>query len=176
MLINVALAAFVAGLMVGRTPELLGKPLMAAEMKLVVLAILATPLLILVATAVSVSVTSAAEAVSQPGAQGFTEILYGSASAANGNGSSMGGLRASAPWYLDLLSAIMLAGRYLTIVPALALAGSLGVRTVRPATLATVPTNSASFGILLAGVVIAIGGLTFLPALILGPVAQQLLG
>jgi K+-transporting ATPase ATPase A chain len=174
MLINVALAAFIAGLMVGRTPELLGKSLKAREMKLVVLVVLAVPAIILVTTAASVSVHSAAAAVSQPGPQGFTEILYGSTSAANGNGSSMGGLRAAAPWYLDILGLVMLAGRYLTIVPALALAGALGRRRPRQATIATVPTSSGTFGLLLAGVVLGVGGLTFLPALVLGPVSQLL--
>jgi K+-transporting ATPase ATPase A chain len=149
---------------------------MAAEMKLVVLAALAMPMLVLVATALSTSVASAADATSQAGPQGFTEILYGSASAANGNGSSMGGLRAAAPWYLDLFAIVMLAGRYLVMIPTLALAGALGVRVVRPATLGTVSTSSGAFGVLLVGVILAVGGLTFLPALVLGPVAQQFFG
>jgi K+-transporting ATPase ATPase A chain len=174
MVANLLLAVFIGGLMVGRTPELLGKSVGRAEMKLVVLATLAVPAVVLAVTGASVVVTSAARATSEGGSQGFTEILYAAASATNGNGSAMAGLRASAPWYLDVLGLAMLAGRYLTIIPVLALGARMGDTVVRPTTSATLPTTTPTFTALLGGVVVTVGGLTFLPALALGPVYSML--
>jgi K+-transporting ATPase ATPase A chain len=160
--------------MVGRTPELLGKPLGGTEMKLARPAMLIIPVVVLATAAGSMFVPSAAGAASERGAQGFSEIVYAAASATNGNGSAMAGLRASGPWYLNVLAWAMLAGRYLVIVPVLALAGALSGLPSRPATRATLLTNGPLFGGLLLAVTIVVGGLTFLPALVLGPVSAVL--
>jgi K+-transporting ATPase ATPase A chain len=174
MLVFAVLAVFIAGLMVGRTPELLGKKIGAAEMKLVVLYLLAAPAAVLAFTAATVLIDSARGATLNPGAHGFSEILYAYTSAANNNGSAFGGLDATGAWYTVTLGIAMLVGRFLLIVPVLALAGSLAGKNVSPPTAGTFPTDSPLFTGLLTGVVVIVVGLTFFPALALGPLVEGL--
>jgi K+-transporting ATPase ATPase A chain len=176
MLVYVMLAVFIASLMVGRTPEYLGKKLRKTQMALVALFVLVIPVLVLAGTAATVLVPSATRSALNPGSQGFTEMLYAFASAANGNGSAFAGLNANTDWYNTMLGVAMLAGRYLPLMTVLALAGSLvGQRTHAPS-VATVPTSGPTFAGLLVGVVLIFGGLTYLPALVLGPIAEGLAG
>ena len=152
MLIFAMLAVFIAGLMVGRTPEYLGKKIQAAEMKLVVLYILAMPLAVLGFAAASVLVPSARAAILNPGAHGLSEILYAFTSVANNNGSAFAGLSTSTDWYTTTLGLAMLVGRFFLIIPVLAIAGSLARKQRIPATAGTFPTDTPLFGGLVVGV------------------------
>ena len=174
MMIFVVIAIFVAGLMVGRTPEYLGKKIEAKEVKMAMLAILCLPLAMLGFTAVSVVMPSAVASIANQGPHGFTEILYAYTSAAANNGSAFGGLTGNTPWYNVTLGLAMLAGRFLVIVPVLAIAGSLAAKKTAAASAGTFPTDGGLFVGLLVGVVLIVGGLTFLPALALGPIAEHL--
>ena len=174
MLIYAILAVFIAGLMVGRTPEYLGKKIQASEMKLVMLYLLAMPVAMLAFAAASVVMGSASSSMLNPGPHGLSEVLYAFASAANNNGSAFGGLDATTDWYTTTLGLAMLAGRFLLIVPVLAVAGSLARKRTVPATAGTFPTTSPLFGGLLTGVVLIVAGLTFFPALALGPLVEHL--
>jgi potassium-transporting ATPase potassium-binding subunit len=174
LLVNALLAVFIAGLMVGRTPELLGKKIQAAEMKLVVLYILAMPLAVLAFAGASVVMDSALTARLNPGAHGLSEILYAFTSAANNNGSAFGGLTVTSQWYQTTLALCMLIGRFLLMVPVLAIAGSLVRKPKVPMTAGTFPTDSALFGGLVIGVVVIVAGLTFFPVLALGPIVEHL--
>ena len=174
VLIHALLAVFIAGLMVGRTPEFLGKKIQATEMKLVVLYILVMPAVVLGFAAVSVVLGSAVARVGNPGAHGLSEVLYGFASAGNNNGSAFGGLGGNTQWYNTTLGLAMLAGRFLLIVPTLAIAGSLARKNKVPVTAGTFPTNTALFGGLTVGVTLIVAGLTFFPALALGPIVEHL--
>lgn len=174
MLVFAVLAVFIAGLMVGRTPELLGKKIQAAEMKLVAVYILAVPLVVLGLSAASVARDSAKAAILNPGSHGLSEIVYAFTSAANNNGSAFGGLGAASDWYTVTLGIAMLAGRFLLIVPVLAIAGSLAAKQPVPVTSGTFPTGSPLFAGLLVGVVLIVVGLTFFPVLALGPIAEHL--
>jgi len=174
ILINALLAVFIAGLMVGRTPEYLGKKIQAGEMKLVVLYIVAMPAGVLVFAAISVVLPSALSSISNPGAHGLSEVLYNFASAGNNNGSAFAGMSTGTDWYTLTMSLSMLIGRFFLIIPALALAGSLVRKNVAPATAGTFPTDSPLFFGLLTGVILIVAGLTFFPALALGPVVEQL--
>ncbi len=174
ILLFVVVAIFVAGLMVGRTPEYLGKKIEAKEVKMAMLAILSLPLAMLVLTAISVVLPSAVASIGNRGPHGFTEILYAYTSAAANNGSAFGGLSGNTPWYNLTLAIAMLMGRFMVIVPALAIAGSLAAKKTVPASLGTFPTHGGLFVGLLVGVVLIVGGLTFLPALALGPIAEHL--
>jgi K+-transporting ATPase ATPase A chain len=176
MLIYVMLAVFIGGLMVGRTPDYLGQKLQTTQMKLVAMYILVVPFIVLAGTAASVLVSTAASSALNPGAHGFTEIFYAFASAANGNGSAFAGLNANTDWYNTILGLVMLAGRFLPMVIVLALAGSLSVKELHAPSRATMPTSGPTFGVLLVGVVLIVGGLTYLPALVLGPMADHLVG
>jgi K+-transporting ATPase ATPase A chain len=175
MLVFAAIAVFVAGLMVGRTPEYLGKKIEAFEMKMASLVILVPAALVLVGTASAVVAKSGLAGISNPGPHGFTEVLYAFSSAANNNGSAFAGLDADSVFYNISLGIAMLIGRFWVMIPVLAMAGSLARKKVIPAGVGTLPTHTPLFVILLAGVVLLVGALTFLPALALGPIAEFVL-
>jgi potassium-transporting ATPase potassium-binding subunit len=174
ILVFAILAVFIAGLMVGRTPEYLGKKIQASEMKLVVLYILAVPVVILAFTAASVLLESAKASILNPGEHGLSEITYAFTSAANNNGSAFGGLTGNTDWYNTTLGLSMLIGRFLLIIPVLAIAGSLARKQPAPPTPGTFPTNTPLFSVLLTGVIVLVVSLTFFPVLALGPIAEQL--
>ncbi|APO71384.1 potassium-transporting ATPase A subunit (plasmid) [Rhizobium gallicum] len=175
ILLFIIVAVFVAGLMVGRTPEYLGKKIEAKEMKMAVLAILCLPLAMLVFTAIATVLPSAVASVGTGGPHGFSEILYAYTSAAANNGSAFGGLTGNTPWYNITLGIGMLMGRFLVIIPALAIAGSLVTKKTVPASAGTFPTDGPLFVGLLSGTILIVGGLTFFPALALGPVIEHLM-
>ena len=168
------LAVFVAGLMVGRTPEYLGKKIQAAEMKLIVLYLLATPVVVLSLAAGTVVWGSARQSIQDPGPHGLSEVLYAFGSGANNNGSAFAGLGTDTPWFNGAIGVAMLVGRFFLIIPAVALAGSLAAKPKVPESAGTFPTHGPLFGALVAGVVLIIAGLTFFPALALGPIVEQL--
>ena len=170
----IVVAVFVAGLMVGRTPEYLGKKIEAKEMKMAVLAILSLPLAMLVFTAIASMLPTAVASIGTAGPHGFSEILYAYSSAAANNGSAFGGLTGNTPWYNITLGFGMLTGRFLIIVPALAIAGSLIAKKTVPASAGTFPTDGPLFVGLLVGTILIVGGLTFFPAQALGPVVEHL--
>ncbi|MCZ4432320.1 potassium-transporting ATPase subunit KdpA [Agrobacterium sp. SOY23] len=174
ILLFIVIAIFVAGLMVGRTPEYLGKKIEAKEMKMAVLAILCLPLAMLAFTATATVLPSAVASIGTAGPHGFSEILYAYTSAAANNGSAFGGLTGNTTWYNITLGFGMLMGRFLVIIPALAIAGSLVTKKTVPASAGTFPTDGPLFVGLLVGTILIVGGLTFLPALALGPVAEHL--
>ncbi len=175
MLVFAIISVFIAGLMIGRTPEYLGKKIGPKEMKLAAIYFLITSSMMLLLTAVAVSVRQGRAGPLNAGAHGFTEILYAFSSAAGNNGSAFAGLNANTSFYDTSLGISMLVGRFLPIVAILALAGSLARKKKVPETAATLPTNSALFVGFLVGVVIIVGGLTFFPALALGPIAEHFL-
>jgi K+-transporting ATPase ATPase A chain len=174
LLIMVILSVFIAGLMVGRTPEYLGKKIEAAEMKLVILYVLAMPLVLLGFAAASVLLGTALASLNNPGPHGLSEILYAFASGANNNGSAFAGLGAATPWYDTTIGLAMLVGRFFLIIPVLAIAGSMARKHPVPVTAGTFPTHTPLFGGLLVGVVLIVAGLTFFPALALGPLVEHL--
>jgi K+-transporting ATPase ATPase A chain len=174
MLIFAIMAVFIAGLMIGRTPEYLGKKIEAFEMKMTAIVILITPLLVLVGTAVAVLCADGRLGIFNPGAHGFSEVLYALSSAANNNGSAFAGLSANTPFYNVLLAVVMWLGRFAFIVPVLAIAGSLAKKKRTSATSGTLPTHGPLFVALLIGTVVLVGALTYVPALALGPVIEQL--
>lgn len=168
------LAVFIAGLMVGRTPEYLGKKIEAYEMKMASLVVLIPPMIVLGGTAVAVSLDVGRAGVTNPGPHGFSQILYALSSAGNNNGSAFGGLGVNTPFYNCLLGAAMLISRYWLIVPVLAIAGSLAKKKYTPPSAGTLPTHTPLFVVLVAGMVLLVGALTFVPALALGPVIEHL--
>jgi len=174
MLVFVLIAVFVAGLMIGRTPEYLGKKIEAFEIKMAAIVILIPAFFILGGTALAVMVEAGKTAVGNPGAHGFSEILYAFSSAAGNNGSAFAGLSANSLFYNIALAIAMLVGRYGIIIPVLAIAGSLAAKKTVPVTLGTLPTHTPLFVMLLIGTVILVGALTFVPALALGPVVEHL--
>jgi potassium-transporting ATPase potassium-binding subunit len=174
MLLFVILAIFVAGLMVGRTPEYVGKKIEAKEVKMAMLAILVLPLMYLGWTAVGVVLPSAVASMNNPGPHGFTEVLYAYTSATGNNGSAFAGLNGATFFYNLTLASAMLVGRFWMIIPAMAIAGSLAAKKSIPASSGTFPTTGGLFVGLLVGVIVIVGGLTFFPALALGPVVEQL--
>ena len=174
MLVFAILAVFIAGLMVGRTPEYLGKKIQAAEMKLVLLYLLAVPALILTFAGISVVLGTATASILNPGPHGLSEVVYAFTSAANNNGSAFGGLSGNTDWFNTTLGVAMLGGRFLLIVPALAIAGSLARKQHVPATAGTLPTGTPLFAGLLVGVVLIVVGLTYFPVVSLGPVLEHL--
>ena len=174
LLIFAIVAVFVAGLMVGRTPEYLGKKIEAHEMKAASLCLLVPPFVVLVGTAVSVVSPSGLAGLGNPGAHGLAEILYAFSSAGNNNGSAFGGLTVTSPYYNLWLGFAMLLSRYFLAVPVLAIAGSLARKKLVPVGPGTLPTDTPLFVVLLVGVVLVVGALTFLPALALGPIAEHL--
>ncbi|MGD0636397.1 MAG: potassium-transporting ATPase subunit KdpA, partial [Beijerinckiaceae bacterium] len=174
MIIFVIIAIFVAGLMVGRTPEFLGKKIESKEVKMAMLAILCLPLAMLGGTAVALSVPSAVSAMGNPGPHGYTEVLYAFSSTAANNGSAFAGLSANTMFYNVMLAVSMLMGRFLIVVPALAIAGSLAAKKSVPRSAGTFPTTGPLFVGLVIGVILIIGGLTFFPSLALGPIVEHL--
>ncbi len=173
IVVFVIIAMFVAGLMVGRTPEYLGKKLEGREVKLAMLAILIMPLFILGFSAVSAVLPAALAGLANPGARGYTEILYAFSSAAGNNGSAFAGLTANAPWYNTTLGIAMLACRFGIIVPVLAIAGALAAKPKLAPSAGTFPTDGALFVALLAGVIVILSGLEYFPALALGPIVEH---
>ncbi|HEY0800678.1 MAG TPA: potassium-transporting ATPase subunit KdpA, partial [Steroidobacteraceae bacterium] len=174
MLIFAIMAVFIAGLMIGRTPEYIGKKIQSFEMKMTSIVILVTPFLVLVGTAIAVTAEQGKLGIFNPGAHGFSEILYALSSAANNNGSAFAGLSANTPFYNSLTAVVMWFGRFAFIVPVLAIAGSLAKKKRIEATAGTLPTHGALFVALLVGTVVLVGALTYVPALALGPVIEQL--
>lgn len=174
MLLFVLLAVFIAGLMIGRTPEFLGKKVDVWEMKMTALAILVTPALVLIGTALAMMTDAGRSAMANPGIHGFSEVLYAVSSAANNNGSAFAGLSANTPFWNLLLAVCMLLGRFGIIIPVMAIAGAMAVKKVQPVGNGTLPTHGPLFIALLIGTVLLVGALTFIPALALGPVAEHL--
>ncbi|MER9687331.1 MULTISPECIES: potassium-transporting ATPase subunit KdpA [unclassified Mesorhizobium] len=170
----IVITVFVAGLMVGRTPEYLGKKIEAKEVKMAMLAILALPLVMLVFTAIAVVLPSAVASMANGGPHGFSEVLYAYTSAAANNGSAFGGLSGNTPWYNITLGISMWVGRFFVIIPALAIAGSLATKKTVPASAGTFPTDGPLFVGLLVGVILIVVGLTFFPALAIGPIVEHL--
>ncbi|HET9331537.1 MAG TPA: potassium-transporting ATPase subunit KdpA [Steroidobacteraceae bacterium] len=175
MLIFAIVGVFIAGLMIGRTPEYLGKKIEAFEMKMSSIAILVMPFIVLTGTAVAVSVEAGNGAVANPGAHGFSEILYAFSSAGNNNGSAFGGLSANTPFYNVALALVMWLGRFWPIVAVLAVAGSLAAKKRIPVSDGTMPTHGPTFVVLLIGTVLLVGALTFVPALALGPIVEHVM-
>ena len=175
MLIFAILAVFIAGLMIGRTPEYLGKKIEAHEMKLTSIAILVTPTVVLLCTAIAVLATDGRAGIANPGAHGFSEILYAFSSAANNNGSAFAGLSANTLFYNWLLALAMWFGRFAMIVPVLAIAGALAAKKRLPVTAGTMPTHGPLFVTLLIGTVLLVGLLNYVPGLALGPIVEHLM-
>ncbi|MBS1216725.1 MAG: kdpA, partial [Proteobacteria bacterium] len=174
MLVFAIIAVFVAGLMIGRTPEYLGKKIEAFEMKMAAIVILVPPFVVLVGTAVAVLAPQGVAGILNPGAHGFSEILYAFSSAGNNNGSAFAGLTANSPFYNTALGLAMFFSRYWLAIPVLAIAGSLAAKKrVEPGP-GTLPTHGPLFVVLLVGTVLVVGALTFVPALALGPIVEHL--
>jgi potassium-transporting ATPase potassium-binding subunit len=169
------LTVFIAGLMVGRTPEYLGKKIQAKEMKMVMLAILVINMSILIAAAIAVATKPGLAGILNPGPHGLSEILYATTSAAGNNGSALAGLTANSGFYNIMLGIIMLLGRFFFIIPTMAIAGSIATKTHVPESSGTFPTNGALFAGLLVGVILIVGALTFFPVFALGPIVEHLL-
>jgi K+-transporting ATPase ATPase A chain len=175
MLAFVIIAVFVAGLMIGRTPEYLGKKIEVFEMKMTSIMVLIPILVVLLGTSVAILLPAGLAGILNQGPHGLSEVLYAFSSAGNNNGSAFAGLGANTPFYNIALGIAMLAGRYLLAVPALAIAGSLAAKKKIPASLGSLPTHTPLFIGWLLGVVIIVGALSFLPALSLGPIVEQLM-
>ncbi|MCC6297422.1 MAG: potassium-transporting ATPase subunit KdpA [Pseudomonadales bacterium] len=175
MLLYALLAVFIAGLMIGRTPEYLGKKIESFDMKMVALGILVTPLLVLLGTALAVATGAGRAGIANPGAHGFSEVLYAFSSAANNNGSAFAGLGANTPFYNGALAVAMWFGRFAVIVPVLAVAGSLAAKKRLVQGPGTLPTHGPLFVGLLVGTVLLLGALTYVPALALGPAVEHLM-
>ncbi|MCY1235728.1 Potassium-transporting ATPase potassium-binding subunit [compost metagenome] len=173
MVVFAILAVFVAGLMVGRTPELLGKKIESREMKYAMFAVLILPVTILGFAAVSAMLPFAVASIGTAGPHGLSEILYAFTSAAGNNGSAFGGLTGNTPWYNTTLGLAMLLGRFAYAVPVMAIAGSIAVKTRVPASKGTFPTDTPLFVGLLVGIILILGGLQFFPALALGPIVEH---
>jgi K+-transporting ATPase ATPase A chain len=176
VLLLVVLAVFVAGLMVGRTPEFLGKKIRATQMKLVVTYVLTIPVVILVLGSMSLVLRAGTGPILNPGMHGLTEVTYAYASSALNNGSAFAGLAANTPWYDTTLGLVMLVGRFVPIILALAIAGSLAGARVHARTRATLDTSGPTFVVFLLGVILIVGGLIYFPMLILGPIGERIVG
>jgi K+-transporting ATPase ATPase A chain len=174
ILVLAVLSVFIAGLMVGRTPEYLGKKIEPREMKLVAVFILLVPAVVLLLTGVGLVLPSARASILNGGPHGLTEVLYAFTSGANNNGSAFGGLNANTPFFDVAMGLAMMVGRYVSIVLVLALAGSLARKRLVPASAGTFPTGTPLFGGLLTGIILIITALTYFPALSLGPLAEGL--
>jgi K+-transporting ATPase ATPase A chain len=173
MLAFVIVAVFIAGLMVGRTPEYLGKKIQSFEMKMASLVILVPPACVLLGTAIAVATAAGQAGPSNPGAHGFSEILYAFSSASNNNGSAFAGLNANSPFYTFTLGLAMFFGRFWTKIPILAIAGSLAAKRYTPVSAGTLATHTPLFVVLLIGAVLLVAALTFFPALALGPIVEH---
>lgn len=174
MIIYALIAVFIAGLMIGRTPEYLGKKIEAFEVKMAAIIILIPPLMVLAGTALAISLDIGKASIFNPGAHGFSEVLYAFSSAGNNNGSAFAGLSANIPFYNIILGLAMFFSRYWLIIPVLAIAGSLAAKHTIPIGAGTLSTHTPLFMILLIGTVLLVGALTFVPALALGPIAEQI--
>ena len=174
ILLDAIIAVFIGGLMIGRTPEYLGKKIQAREVKLAGLGVLVMPIIVLVFTAIAVSVAAGRAGPLNAGPHGFSEILYALTSQANNNGSAFAGLTGNTPFYNIIGAMDMLLGRFAIMIPVLALAGALAVKNVVPANAGTFRTDNPMFVGLVIGVIVIIGGLTFFPAVSLGPIVEQL--
>jgi len=174
MIIYVVLAVFIAGLMVGRTPEYLGKKIEAYDVKMAMLVTLVFPLAILALTAVSVVKSYGVSSILNPGPHGFSEILYAFTEGAGNNGSAFAGLNANTLWYNTTLGLDTLIGRFLMIIPMLAIAGNLAKKKYVPPSLGTFPVTTPLFTVLLIGTILIVGALTFFPVLSLGPILEHL--
>jgi K+-transporting ATPase ATPase A chain len=174
MLVMAVLAVFIAGLMVGRTPEYLGKKIEGREMKLAMLFILIFPAMILLPAMAAMVTKAGLAGITNPGPHGFTQILYAYTSASANNGSAFGGLNANSMFYNSTLAVSMLFGRFMMKIPVLALAGSLAAKRTAPSSAGTFPTNGAIFVMLLIGVILIVAALTFFPADALGPIVEHL--
>lgn len=174
ILIFVLLTVFIAGLMIGRTPEYLGKKIQSREVQMAILAILAPSLVILLFTSIAVKLPQGISSITEKGAHGFSEVLYAFTSAAGNNGSAFAGLNANTPFYNILLGIGMLIGRFGVIIPVMVIAGSLSIKKITPVSQGTFGTDDALFGFLLISIILIVGALTFLPALSLGPIVVQL--
>jgi K+-transporting ATPase ATPase A chain len=175
MLVFAIIAVFIAGLMIGRTPEYLGKKIEAFEMKMASIVILVPPFVVLAGTAVAVLLPQGLSSLANPGAHGFSEILYAFSSAGNNNGSAFAGLNANTPFYNTALGLAMWFSRYWLLVPVLAIAGSLAAKKRVPTGPGTLPTHTPLFVVLLVSTVLLVGALTFVPALALGPIVEDLM-
>jgi K+-transporting ATPase ATPase A chain len=175
ILIFAVVAVFVAGLMVGRTPEYLGKKIEAKEMKMASLAILVPPAVVLIGTAIAVVTEGGQKTIFNPGTHGFSEVLYAFSSAGNNNGSAFAGLGANTPFYNTALGIAMFFARYWVAIPALAIAGSLAQKKIVPASSGTLPTHTPLFVAMLVGTIVIVGALTFIPSLALGPIVEHLM-
>jgi K+-transporting ATPase ATPase A chain len=173
MLLFAILAVFIAGLMVGRTPEYLGKKIEAKEVKMAMLAILILPLSILGFSALAMVSKAGLAGMANPGPHGFSEVLYAYTSATGNNGSAFAGLSANTIFYNLTLGMAMLIGRFLFVIPALAIAGSLAAKRIVPPSAGTFPTHGTLFVALLVGVILIVGGLIYFPALSLGPIVEH---
>jgi K+-transporting ATPase ATPase A chain len=174
MLLFCIVTVFIAGLMIGRTPEYVGKKIGSVEIKMTILALLAVPAAALGLTAVACIVEPGLAGLGNPGPHGYTEVLYAYTSAAATNGSAFAGLNANSAFYNLTLALAMFIGRFFVVVPVLAIAGSLAAQPVIPTSAGTLPTDRALFAWLLLGVIVIVGGLTYLPALALGPIIEHL--
>lgn len=174
MLIFAILAVFIAGLMIGRTPEYQGKKIESYDITMTSIAVLMTPSLVLTGTAIAVLVEPGTSSISNPGAHGHSQVLYAFSSAANNNGSAFAGLSANTPFYNTMLAIAMWFGRFAVIVPVLAIAGSLAAKKRIAVTAGTMPTHGPLFVVLLIGTVLIVGALTYIPALALGPIVEHL--
>jgi potassium-transporting ATPase potassium-binding subunit len=175
MLIYIVLAVFIAGLMVGRTPEYLGKKIEAYDVKMAMLVALVFPFVILILTGISSVSAFGTSSITNPGPHGFSQILYAFVSGAANNGSAFGGITANTPWYDTTIGFDMLLGRFFMIIPMLAIAGNLAQKKYVPPSLGTFPVTTPLFTVLLIGVILIVGALTFFPALSLGPILEHLL-
>jgi K+-transporting ATPase ATPase A chain len=176
MLVFALTSVFIAGLMVGRTPEYLGKKIQAAEMKLVLLYLLAVPLAILSFAAASVLLKTSLSSLGNPGPHGLSEMVYAFTSASNNNGSAFGALSGNTQWFNTTLAICFLVGRFVLMIPALAIAGSLGRKQALPPSAGTFPTGTPLFAGLITSVTVVVVGLTYFPVLALGPIAEHLSG
>ena len=174
MLMFAVVAVFLAGLMVGRTPEYLGKKIEAYEVKMASIVLLVPPIIVLLGTAIASGIPAGTGSVANPAVHGFSEILYAFSSAGNNNGSAFAGLSANTPFYNFALGIAMWFSRYWVMIPVLAIAGSLAAKRATAVTAGTLPTHTPLFVVVLVGVILMVGALTFLPALALGPIVEHL--
>jgi len=175
MLVFVILAVFIAGLMVGRTPEYLGKKIESFDVKMAMLAVLASSITILMFAAVAIVTKPGLAGITNPGPHGLSQILYAYTSAVGNNGSAFGGINANTPWFNSTIGVATLLGRFFVVIPILAIAGSLAAKKAAPASAGTFPVTGPLFGVLLVSTIVIVGALTFFPALSLGPILEQLL-
>jgi K+-transporting ATPase ATPase A chain len=175
MVLYAIMAVFIAGLMIGRTPEYLGKKIDSFEVKMSVIGILGSSVILLILAAIAISVKAGVSSLSTQGCAGLNEIIYAFASTSNNNGSALGGLNANTPFYTVITAIAMLFGRFTTLLAVIAVAGSLAAKKIKPASQGTFPTDGPLFMFLLIGTVVLVGALNFFPVLSIGPILEHLL-